>query len=143
MKQDDIVLLKEVQRNARMAMTTIDTLLDKSSDDDFTKDLARRSLGYAKLHNDAVEMLMEEGNATYRNSQLSDMALRGSIHMGTLTNISTSRLAEMMIRGSSRGLTNIYKAVKHSAGAQDMAVELAKEFMDFEEKGIGQMREYL
>lgn len=143
MKQDDIVILKEIQKNAKNAMTTIDTLLDKSSDDDFTKNLARQSLEYAKLHNDAVEMLMEKGSLTYRSSRLSDLALRGSIHMGTLTNISTSRLAEMMIQGSSRGLTNIYKAVKHSADAQDMTVELAREFMDFEEKSIGRMREYL
>lgn len=143
MKQDDITILKEIQKNTQMAMTTIDTLLDKSTDDEFTMSLSRQSLGYAKIHNDAVEKLIEEGGGTYRNNQLSDFMLRGSVHMGTLTNISTSHLAEMMIQGSNRGLTNMYKAVKHNSSAQDMSVELAKELMDFEEKSIERLKEYL
>lgn len=143
MKQDDITILKEIQRNTRMAMTTIDTLLDKSVDDDFTVKLSKQSLGYAKIHNDAVERLVEENSGTYRGNQIEDIILRGSVHMGTLTNISTSHLAEMMIEGSNRGLTNMYKTVKHNRLAQDMSVELAREFMDFEEKSIEQMKEYL
>ena len=143
MKQDDIAILKEIQRNTQMAMTAIDTILDKTSDDEFTVKLSRQSIGYAKIHNDAVEQLVEEQSGTYRGSQIADMMLRGSLHMGTILNISTSHLAEMMIQGSNRGLTNMYKTVKHNALAQDRSVELAQELMDFEEKSIEMMKEYL
>ncbi len=143
MKQDDITILREIQKNTQMAMTTIDTLLDKTDDSEFTMSLSKQSLGYAKIHNDAVEKLVEEQSGTYRTNQIADIMLRGSVHMGTLTNVSTSHLADMMIQGSNRGLTNMYKAVKHNAMAQDMSVELAKELMDFEEKCIEKMKEYL
>lgn len=143
MKQDDIAILKEIQKNTQMAMTTIDTILDKTSDDEFTVKLSRQSIEYAKIHNDAVEQLIEEQSGTYRSNQIADMMLRGSVHMGTILNISTSHLAEMMIQGSNRGLTNMYKTVKHNTLAQDRSVELAKELMDFEEKSIEQMKEYL
>lgn len=143
MKQDDIEILREIQRNTQMAMTTIDTLLDKSDDDEFTMKLSKQSLGYAKIHNEAVDKLVEERQGTYRGNQIADIMLRGSVHMNTLTNISTSHLAEMMIQGSNKGLTNMYKAVRHNASAQDMSVELARELMDFEEKSIEQLREYL
>lgn len=143
MKQDDITILKEIQKNTQMAMSTIDTLLDKTDDSEFTMSLSKQSLGYAKIHNDAVEKLVEEQSGTYRTNQIADIMLRGSVHMGTLTNVSTSHLADMMIQGSNRGLTNMYKAVKHNAMAQDMSVELAKELMDFEEKCIEKMKEYL
>ena len=63
--------------------------------------------------------------------------------MGTILNISTSHLAEMMIQGSNRGLTSMYKTVKHNALAQERSVELAQELMDFEEKSIEMMKEYL
>ena len=105
--------------------------------------LSKQSLGYAKIHNDAVEKLVEEQSGTYRTNQIADIMLRGSVHMGTLTNVSTSHLADMMIQGSNRGLTNMYKTVKHNALAQDMSVELAKELMDFEEKCIDKLKEYL
>ena len=143
MKQDDITILKEIQKNTQMAMTTIDTLLDKSTDNEFTMSLSKQSLGYAKIHNDAVGKLVEEGSVAYRNNQISDIMLRGSVHMNTLTNISTSHLAEMMIQGSNRGLTNMYKVMKHNSSAQEMSVELAREFMDFEEKSIEMLKEYL
>ncbi|MCM1253678.1 MAG: hypothetical protein NC321_12720 [Clostridium sp.] len=143
MKQDDIAILREIQKNTQMAMTTIDTLLDKTSDDEFCIKLSRQSIEYAKIHNDAVEQLVEENSATYRSNQITDMMLRGSVHMGTLLNISTSHLAEMMIEGSNRGLTSMYKTVKHNTLAQDRSVELAQELMDFEERSIEQMREYL
>lgn len=143
MKQDDIAILREIQRNTQMAMTAIDTILDKSIDDDFTIKLSKQSIGYARIHNDAVEQLVEEQSSTYRNNQAADIMLRGSIHMGTLLNISTSHLAEMMIQGSNRGLTSMYKAVKHNTLAEDRSVELAKELMDFEEKSIEQLKDYL
>lgn len=143
MKQDDIAILREIQKNTQMAMTTIDTLLDKSSDDEFIIKLSKQSIGYAKIHNDAVEKLVEEQSSVYRSNQIADFLLRGSVHMGTLLNISTSHLAEMKIQGSSKGLTSMYKTVKHNALAQDMSVELAKELMEFEERNIEQMKEYL
>ena len=143
MKQDDITILREIQKNTQMAMSTIDTLLDKTDDSEFTMSLSKQSLGYAKIHNDAVEKLVEEQSGTYRTNQIADIMLRGSVHMGTLTNVSTSHLADMMIQGSNRGLTNMYKAVKHNALAQDMSMELAKELMDFEENCIEKMKEYL
>lgn len=143
MKQDDIAILREIQKNTQMAMTTIDTLLDKSSDDEFIIKLSKQSIGYAKIHNDAVEKLVEEQSGVYRSNQIADFLLRGSVHMGTLLNISTSHLAEMKIQGSSKGLTSMYKTVKHNALAQDMSVELAKELMEFEERNIEQMKEYL
>lgn len=143
MKQDDITILREIQKNTQMAMSTIDTLLDKTDDSEFTMSLSKQSLGYAKIHNDAVEKLVEEQSGTYRTNQITDIMLRGSVHMGTLMNVSTSHLADMMIQGSNRGLTNMYKAVKHNAMAQDMSVELAKELMDFEENCIEKLKEYL
>lgn len=143
MRQDDVMILKEIQKNAQMAMTTIDTLLDKTSDDEFTMKLSRQSIGYAKIHNDAVEQLIEQQSGTYRGNQITDFLLKGSVHINTIFDISTSHMAQMMIQGSNRGLTNVYKTVKHNALARDRCVELAQEFMSFEEKSIEQMKEYL
>ena len=143
MSQNDIVILKEIQKNTQMAMTTIDTLLDKASDDEFIMKLSRQSIGYAKIHNDAVEQLIEEQSGTYRGNQIADILLKGSVHMNTILDISTSHMAEMMIQESNRGLTSMYKTVKHNTSARDRAVELAQEFMDFEEKSIEQLKEYL
>lgn len=143
MKQDSITLLQDIQKNTHMAMTAIDTLLDKAEDDEFILNLSRQSIGYARIHNDAVEKLIEESSGTYRSNQMTDIFLRGSIHANTLLNTSTSHLADMMIQGSNRGLTNIYKSIKHHTQAETESVELAQELMNFEEKNIKNMKDYL
>ncbi len=143
MKQDDIAILKEIQKNTKMAMMMIDTLLDKVEDNTFVWVLSKQSVGYAKIHNDAVEKLIEEKQEAYRGSQISDMLLRGNIHANTFWNTSISHLAEMMIQESNKEMTNIYKSMKYHTKAEDFSVELAKELMDFETKNMELMKQYL
>lgn len=143
MEQDNILLLKDIQKNTHTAMTTIDSLLDKTEDNEFTIKLSRQSIGYAAIHNDAVEKLIDQGSGTYRSNQLNDLALRGNIYANTLLNTTTSHLADMMIQGSSKGMTNIYKSVKHHVQAEEKSIELAQRLIDFEEKNIKIMKEYL
>ena len=143
MEQDDIILLQELQKNTQLAMTAIDALLDKSGDNDFIIRLSKQSIGYAKIHNNAVERLIEEQSSTYRGNQINDVMLRGSIHAGTLFDISTGHLAELMIRESNRGLTNMWRAIKHSGTAKEASVEIAMELVDFEQETIERLKEYL
>lgn len=63
--------------------------------------------------------------------------------MNTLFNTSTSHLAELMIQGSNRGITQMCKVLNHNPQAAAMSMELAKELMDFEEKNIHILKKYL
>ncbi len=143
MKQDDIKILKEVQRNTEMGMTAIDTILDKIGNDEFSLQLSKQSLRYSEIHNKALDRILENEGEIYRGSQIADMMLKGSIHANTALNVSREHLAEMMIQGSSRGITSMWKVMKHNQMATDMAVELAQELVDFEEKNIQRLKEYL
>lgn len=143
MKQDDARILKEVQRNTEMGMTVIDTILDKIGDDEFSLQLSKQSLRYSEIHNKALDQILKNEGDVYRGSQIADMILRGSIHANTVLNISKEHLAEMMIQGSNRGITSMWKAMKHNQLATDDAVELARELVDFEEESIQRMKEYL
>ena len=143
MKQDDIKILKEVQRNTEMGMTAIDTILDKIGNDEFSLQLSRQSLRYSEIHNRALDQILKNEGEVYRGSQISDMMLKGSIHANTALNVSREHLAEMMIQGSNRGITSMWKVMKHNQMAADETVELARELVDFEEKSIQRMKEYL
>ena len=142
-KHDDAMILKEIQKNTQMGMTAIDTILDKIGDDEFSLQLSRQSLRYSEIHNRALDQILEQDGEVYRGSQIEDLLLKGNIHASTALNISTGHLAEMMIQGSSRGITSMWKALKHNRLATDDTVELAQELVDFEEKNIERMKEYL
>ena len=141
MKHDDAKILKEIQRNTEMGTTAIETILDKIEDDEFSLELSRQSLRYAQIHNKALDQILEQEGEVYHGSQIADLMLKGSIHANTALNISKEHLAEMMIQGSNRGITSMWKTMKHNRLATDAAVELAQELVDFEEKNIERMNE--
>ena len=143
MKHDDVKLLREVQKNTEMGMTAIDTILDKIGDDEFSLQLSKQALRYSEIHNRALEQILQNEGEVYRGSQIADMALRGSIHMNTVFNISRGHLAEMVIQESNRDITDMWKAMKHNSLATCQAMEIAQELVDFEQESIERMKEYL
>ena len=69
MKHDDAKILLEVQKNTELGMTAIDTILDKTSDDEFTLQLSRQSLQYAEIHNKALDRILKNEGEVYRSSR--------------------------------------------------------------------------
>lgn len=143
MKQEDIAVLKEVQKNTQMAMTAIDTMMDKVVDDDFALQMSKQSLRYSEIHNEALDKIIENQGSSYRGNRIENMMLKGSIHAGTALNVSREHLAEMMIQGSNRGITSMWKTLKHHQTATSEAVEIAQELVDFEEECVQRWKEFL
>ncbi len=143
MNKDDTEILKEVQKNTRMAVKAIEAISDKVCNDKLSYELSRENLSFSKLHNKAVDMLARESKDVYHPSAVEDMMLSGAINMNTMLNNSTSRIAELMIQGNNRGILSMCKSMNHHDNAGSMTMEVAKELMDFEEKCIEKLKEYL
>ena len=69
--------------------------------------------------------------------------LKGGNQMNTLANCSTSKIAELMIQGSSRGITSMWKSINHHQNSGNASMEVARELVDFEEKSIGRLKKFL
>ncbi len=58
-------------------------------------------------------------------------------------NTSTSHIAELIIQESSRKISKLCQSLHKYENAGEEAVEMAREFMDFEESNIRQLRKFL
>lgn len=143
MKAEDITIYREVQRNAEMAIKALDTIADKVHNEELTRELAKQIIKYSEIKNKALDQLFEAKAQPYHSNNLADMMLVGGIHSKTLLNTSTSHLAELIIQESGKGITEMHKALNHNKDAGEYSIELAKEFMDFEEKVIGRIKRFL
>ncbi len=143
MRLDDVRVLQEVQKNTKMAMKAIDTISEKIYDDGLSVQAARESMKYADIYNKATDRLLEGRAASYRESGFQDLMLKGGVHANTMLNTSTSHIAELLIQGSNKGLTSMWKAINHHEKAGSVSMEVAKELMDFEEKNIERLKHYL
>lgn len=143
MQRQDLDIYKSIQKNAEMGMKAIDIISDKVHDAELSRQLTRQALKYSELRNKAVDKILENKAEPYRSTYMQDIMLTTGIHSGTLLNTSTSHIAEMVIQGSNRGITDMCKTLNHNKLADKNSVEFAKELMDFEEKNIERLKGYL
>ncbi len=143
MKKEEINIYREIQKNAEMAITAIDTISDKVYDEELALQIARESIKYSDIRGKAVDKLLQGKAEVYKAKPFSDMMLKSSINMNTMLNTSTSHIAEMLIQGSNRGIVETCKTLNKYQDVKGTAVELAKELMDFEEKNIERLKKYL
>lgn len=143
MKSQEVAVYREIQRNAQMAIKAIETLSDKVYDENLALQIAKQSLKYSELHNEASRLLVEGKAEPYRGSYFSDIMLKMGIQYNTLLNTSTGHIAELLIKGSNAGVLEMEKILNHSKQAGEQSKALAKQFIDFEEKNIRSLKDYL
>ena len=143
MQKQDLAIYRNIQKNAEMGMKAINIISNKVHDVELARQLTKQGLKYSELRNRAVDKLLEEKADPYRGTYIQDILLATGIHSSTFLNTSTSHIAELVIQGSNRGLTDMWKSVNQNKMAGREAVEFAKELMDFEEKNIESLKSYL
>ena len=143
MKKEEVSVYREIQKNVEMAITAIDAISDKVYDNALAMQIARESLKYSDIRNKAIDKLLQGKAETYQIRPVSQLMLKGAIHINTLLNTSTSHIAELMIRGSSMGIVGICKTLNRYPELKGHASEMAKELIDFEEKNIERLKKYL
>ncbi len=143
MKKDDREILKEIQKNTDMAIRAIDTISEKVHDDELRQELSKEKLLYSVIQNKATDRLQSERAEGYHGSTVQELLLKGGIQMNTLMNCSTSKIAELMIQGSNRGITSMWKSINHHQNSGSTSMEIARELVDFEERSIGRLKKFL
>ena len=143
MKAEDVKVYREVQRSAEMAIKAIETISEKVYDDTLAMQISRQMIKYSDLRGRALDKLLQGKTQPYKKNMIAEVFRVGEIHSRTLLDNSTSHIAELLIEGSNRNITEMCRALNHNPLAGDGAVEMAKELMDFEEKNIARTKKFL
>ncbi len=138
----EINVLKETRKNASMAVSAIDALMGKIYNQEFAYELAAQRDRFQNFARKAEAGLWEHGLMA-RQSTLGKAMLWGSIQANTMLNISTPHVADMMIQGNTRGITELLKVKHNNKNTGSYANELAEELMDFEEENIERLKRFL
>lgn len=144
LKKQEINIYREIQRNTEMAMKALDAITDKIYDDRLASEVAEQELHYSRLHDRAVQILIEGKAQTYRENAMENAMLRMGIGYNTLLNTSTGHIAEMIIKGSSNGVLEMEKVLAHNEEfAGTSCRSLARELIEMENSNIRTLKEYL
>lgn len=143
MKKEEINIYREIQKNVEMAITAIETISDKVYDDSLSRQMSRESLKYYDIRNRAIDKLLLGKTEICKTRPINEFMIKSAVQMNTILNTSTSHIAELMIRGSNRGIVDMWKMLNMYPEIKGQAVEMAKELVYFEEKNIERLKKYL
>ena len=143
MTEADRAVLDESYRNTRMGREAINVVIGKVEDDDLALDLNRQACRFVQMEEKLQKKYQMQKETPPEESFMNRTMLWGGIQMNTLLNASTEHLADMMIQGNTKGITELMKVVKKNKSVQKEYYEIAQELMDFEEKNIEKLKAYL
>ena len=98
---------------------------------------------YGEYYERATNRLLEEKDRLYKDIKGKDRMLRSGVWVQTFMDGSVSHMAEMMIQGANRGITDMHNVLNHNKHASGSVSALARELMDKEEKAIARLRDFL
>ena len=136
-------VLNSVCRGARIGSESIENLLTKTEHPQFRDDLRSQQDQYETICRDAANKLLELGTIPDPVGAGKKLSMKAALEMSTMGNTSTSHLAEIMIRGSTMGITNMTKILNGYQNPNPDTAELVQRLITVEQQNIDRLKVYL
>lgn len=141
----DIKMLDTICESADMGRESISQVMEKTEDKNLKKALETQKREYDKIFLEAEGMLQKEGFEAPKASAMAKMQSKVMVGMKTMLTAedNASAVAEMMIEGSTMGVTKMTREL-HEYEGENMALrELAERHIQTEQANIEEMKRYL
>lgn len=137
-------LLNFVYQNSQMGVDTLQQLIEISEDMAFKEYLEKQLTGYEHFHKRARQMLNQNGFDEEGLNAFEKIRTYLMVNWQTMNDRSTSKIAEMLITGSTMGIIDSIKRLHqyHNDVEKDIR-KLMEELQDFEDKNIDELKGYL
>ena len=141
---DTIYLLKECDAGSKMAVTSIDEVLDKVSDGGFLKLLVESKKHHEKLGNDLHSLLNELGSEEKDpNPMAKGMSkMKTGVMMG-MKDDANQTAADLITDGCNMGIKSLYRYMNQYPGANSKVKDLCKRLISIEDQLRKELRAYL
>ena len=139
----DEELLGEVYKSVTMGSDSITTLMSKTTDASMRSDLTTQLEGYQNFATATKTKMYEKNFKVKEASVFAKVPAEVSMNVTTMMDNSNTKIAEMMINGSTMGVIGLTRKIRDTAGASEDCVRIATDVVKFEENNITKMKTYL
>ena len=141
----EAAVLDAIFKNVKMASDSILNLMPKVQSQQLKSDLTVQLSTYEAFASRAAKQLGKEGIKPQEENWMTRMGAKWGTMMNTMKDSTTSHLVEMVIEGTTMGVNDMMEQLrvcKH-AEVSDSVRHLAQDVLDYEEKVLRDMKEYL
>ncbi len=136
-------LLNFIYQNSQMGIETLHQIIGIVEDSKFKERLESQYREYKMINKESEKLLNSNGYDEKGISAFDKIRAYLMINMQTLTDKSTSHIAEMLIIGSNMGVIDAIKNLKKYENAEKEINQLMDRLLKFEEDNIKELKEYL
>ena len=136
-------LLNHIYQTAEMGCDGIQSVLQYASEPRLSEALNRQYQEYRKLQNSAGAMLHQRGKEPKGIGTMAKMGSEAVSAMKTMMDHSAAKIAEMMIQGSTMGVTKSLRTIRDCPKADGKVLDLAEKLLKTEQANIEEMKEFL
>mgnify|MGYP004530568441 FL=1 len=141
--EKEINILDELNKGACMGVDAIDFILDKVTDKDFKKVLCDQKDEYEKMTDKIGNLYKEFSDSKPHETNGINKAMTWmGVEAKTLTDDTTSKLAELMMQGTNMGIIEGRRLLNEKSGNKKID-ELVKEYVNMQEKFVELLKKYL
>lgn len=139
----EIEILKEISKDSKMGMDSINMVGEKVQDEKFQKLLDEQHNEYQNIFDRTQEILKQHGETIEDVPAMQKMMGWMGIQMNTMNDKSNSQLSELLIQGNDMGIIKGHKLFNNNEFTTPEIQNLLSDFVRLQEKNIDDLKKWL
>ena len=139
----EIEILKEISKDSKMGMDSINMVGEKVQDEKFQKLLNEQHNEYQNIFDRTQEILKQHGETIEDVPTMQKMMGWMGIQMNTMNDKSNSQLSELLIQGNDMGIIKGHKLLNNNEFTTPEIENLLSDFVRLQEKNIDDLKKWL
>lgn len=141
--KNEINVLDELNKGACMGKDAIHFILDKVNNNALKEELNNQYHKYKEI-SDKINKTYPKYNEgkPHETSTMNKVMTWYGIEMKTLTDESTSKIAELLLQGTNMGIIEGRKLLNHKKTDENVE-KLIKEYVDMQEQAVEKLKQFL
>ena len=142
-KDDTIRLLKECDSGTKMAVTSIDEVLDKVQSSDMKSLLTESKMHHEKLGNEIHSLLIEHNSEEKDPNPMAKGMSWLKTNMKVGMNETDAAVADVITDGCNMGVKSLHKYLNQYQAADKTSKDICKRLVSIEEELCKYLKDYL
>ncbi len=136
--------INEVYKNASVALLSISNVMPEIVDTELKKEILEEYDGYEKILGEVTKYMTEKGYEAKEVGTMKKFMMKSGIKMNTMVDDSESNIAQIMIKGTVMGITELCELINNSETVTDKKIiEYAEELKKLEESYEERLKKFL
>ncbi len=140
---ENMKVLKEIHKGAKMGMDAISYVSDKVGDSHFRDELSSQYNQYDDILNRVNDSYTNYGEVPKDNNYKDKFMSWMGVQMNTMNDQSNSKLSELLIQGTVMGIIEGRKILNNNPNIDENIKKTLKDFVKLQENSVEKLKIYL